>query len=300
MVAAVGMAASAQTQPAVETLPASRGGQDLLGKPMPRFHFDRWLNVEGNRARDLEHSVTLYRWWTDTCPFCARTLPAIEKLQQEFGPQGLKVVAVYHPKPPRDVADQKIIDAAKRIGYDGAIAVDSQWAALKQLWLSTGHRDATSASFLVDRDGIIRFVHPGVEFFPSSGPKDAEHNEDYLLLRKAIAQLIATSPSTQPAAASLGEEDAEEVVAGIPEVGAFLDSVAKTSHGAARGLLFSEGLIQDQNAWQIYVGEDRDDHATVWHRFRVRRASSEVTVLDTVAKEWITPEQWRTKLPKRD
>src|ERR1700730_18062994 len=59
-----------QTQPAIRILPASRGGQDLVGKPMPALRFDRWVNTEGNLPPDLSHSVTLYRWWTDTCPFC--------------------------------------------------------------------------------------------------------------------------------------------------------------------------------------------------------------------------------------
>lgn len=99
-------------QPAVATLPASRGGQDLVGTTFPALSLDRWLNTDGNRQPELSHRVTLYRWWTDTCPFCARTLPAIEKLRQEFEPQGLKVVAVYHPKPPREVKDAEVIEAA--------------------------------------------------------------------------------------------------------------------------------------------------------------------------------------------
>ncbi|MFL6354154.1 MAG: hypothetical protein ACJ74Z_20205 [Bryobacteraceae bacterium] len=43
------------------------------------------------------------------------------------------------------------------------IAVDGDWAALKRWWL-TKDRDFTSVSFLVDRSGIIRYVHPGGEF----------------------------------------------------------------------------------------------------------------------------------------
>ena len=40
--------------------------------------------------------------------------------------------------------------------------MDENWSVLKKLWLSTGHRPATSVSFLVDREGVVRFVHPGV------------------------------------------------------------------------------------------------------------------------------------------
>jgi thiol-disulfide isomerase/thioredoxin len=259
------------TQPAVQSLAEARGGQDLIGTRMPAMKFVRWV---GNQAPDLSGSVTLYRWWTDTCPFCARTLPAIEQLRKEFGPRGLKVVAVYHPKPARDVPDEKIAQAAAGIGYGGAIAVDSHWDALIRLWLGTGHRQATSASFLVDRQGIIRFVHPGVEFFPSSDPNEAQENADFQLLRRDIDALLPAAPATAPSSKAMSETDAEEAVAQVPEVGRFMDSIAKNSHGQSHGVLFSEGHPADAPTdWQIYVGEDRDDDgASCWHRFRVDAA----------------------------
>jgi thiol-disulfide isomerase/thioredoxin len=177
-------------KPAIETLPPARGGQDLVGSKFPALHFDRWLNTERNQPLDTAGSVTLYRWWTDTCPYCAATLPAIEKLRETYGPKGLKIVAVYHPKPPREVTDQSVRDAAERIGYKGAIAIDAEWSQLQKLYLSTGRRGATSVSFLVDRAGVIRFVHPGVEYFPSDKPEDAEHNADFRSIEKAIVVLL--------------------------------------------------------------------------------------------------------------
>jgi len=100
------------------------------------------------------------------------------------------VVAVYHPKPPGEVSDRRIIESARQIGYDGAIAVDSRWVELKKVWLSTGDRQATSVSFLVDSKGIIRFVHPGPEYFPSDNPSNAQQNSDYQLLEQAIRDLL--------------------------------------------------------------------------------------------------------------
>lgn len=194
LMAATGRSAPpAQTQPAIRTLAAERGGQDLVGKPWPAIDFGRWINTDGNRAPDLHGSVVLYRWWTDTCPYCAKTLPGIEQLRKTYGPKGLKVVAVYHPKPPGDVPDERVLSAAKQIGYDGAIAVDPRWSGLKQVWLSTGRREATSASFLVDQNGTIRFVHPGTEYFPSDDPKDARQNSDYHAMDQAIRALLGLS-----------------------------------------------------------------------------------------------------------
>lgn len=285
-------AQSPNTQPAIQTLPVSRGGQDLVGKPMPAVQFDRWLNTPGDRAPELQGAVTLYRWWTDTCPFCAKTLPAIEQLRREFGPRGLKVVAVYHPKPSGEVVDEKALASARRIGWNGAIAIDSHWDALRAVWLSTGQRRATSVSFLVDSRGVIRFVHPGVQYFPSTDPEAARENADYLLLRRAIDRLLPAGLSTQPAL-KLSETDAEEAVARVPEVGRFMDSINRTSHGQSHGLLFSRGHADDApGAWEIYVGEDRDDEgATPWHTFRVDERSGAISVKD--ATGWVALDRWR-------
>src|SRR6476469_5456150 len=35
---------------AVQTLPESRGGQELVGTKMPALTFDRWLNTESNKS----------------------------------------------------------------------------------------------------------------------------------------------------------------------------------------------------------------------------------------------------------
>ena len=172
----------------IETLPAGRGGQDLVGTSFPKLTFDRWLRED--RAGGETPKATLYRWWTDTCPYCEASLPAVEQLRRRYAPKGLRVVGVYHPKPPRVVDDGEIRATAVRLGYGGAIAVDEDWSELDELYLSKGRRRATSVSFLVDADGVIRFVHPGPIYFPSEDPRNSRENADYQLLEKAIRTLV--------------------------------------------------------------------------------------------------------------
>ena len=176
------------------SVPAPRSDGDVIGAKLPATAFKHWLNTEGNRP-PAGGSVTLYRWWTDTCPFCAASLPAVERLRAKYGPRGLRVVAVYHPKPPREVADEAVLAAAKRIGYAGPVAVDADWSVLKALWLSTGRRAATSASFLVDADGVVRYVHPGPDFFPSDRPDEARQDADYRDLERAIEAPLPEKPT---------------------------------------------------------------------------------------------------------
>jgi hypothetical protein len=182
---------------AIETLPASRGGQDLLGTRFPKLVFDRNLEADDTERSDAEPSVTLYRWWTDRCPFCEASLPAIEGLRKRYQARGLRVMAVYHPKPPRRVTDDFVLSAARQRGYRGEIAVDEDWAALRKLYLDGKKRKATSVTFIVDREGIIRFVHPGPVFHPSDDPRFKRENDDYRLVEKAIRQLIEEAAVTE-------------------------------------------------------------------------------------------------------
>ena len=172
----------------VKTLPQSRGGQELIGKKMPALTFDRWLNTDQNKPLDTSGSVTLYRWWTNECPFCKATLPGLEDFRQKYGEKGLKVVAVYHPKPPRAIPDSLILNAAKDIGFRGPIAVDVDWSQQKKVY--PNNPGATSISILVDKDGVIRFVHPGPDYFPSDQKERSRQDSDYHLMEQAIQELL--------------------------------------------------------------------------------------------------------------
>jgi hypothetical protein len=122
----------------------------------------------GRTARLLECSaaVVLVRWWTDGCQYCAATPDA--RGARAPPKEGLVVIG-YHPKPPREVSDRKILVVADQLGFGGPIAVDREWSTLDRYWLG-GHpeRTWTSVSFLIDRAGVIRWFHGGGEYHAST------------------------------------------------------------------------------------------------------------------------------------
>ncbi len=179
----------------IKTLPISRGGQDRVGKRFPKLDFDSQLRADTKPGDPTEVKATLYRWWTNTCPYCQASLPAIEKLRKEYGPKGLRVVGVYHPKPQRKVDDEAVLALAQRFGYKGELAVDADRSELRQAYLASGRRRATSVTFLVDKDGMIRFLHPGPVLFPSEDPQYEIENDDYQLLKQAIEALLRSDES---------------------------------------------------------------------------------------------------------
>ncbi len=161
----------------------SRGGQELIGTAAPPFAEDlRWIHGEPTDLEALRGKVVLVRFWTDTCPFCQASAPALSQLHEAYGDQGLVVIGMHHPKPRGSEAELEGIRArAAELGMEFSIASDEHWDTLERWWLDAGEgrRKATSVSFLIDAQGTIRWIHPGPEFHPD-GPADHEQcREDY-------------------------------------------------------------------------------------------------------------------------
>lgn len=187
-----GPAAAASTPGSVHGVPASRAGQDRVGREAPDFGELTWLNTEPLTLADLRGRVVLIRFWTDTCPFCRATAPALAQLDAEYRDRGVTVVGMYHPKPrgtsrtPAEVAE-----VTAGWGWRFPVALDTQWAVLDAFWLAHAPRDHTSASFVLDRRGVVRYVHPGPEFH-ADGPADHETcRRDHADVRAALEALLA-------------------------------------------------------------------------------------------------------------
>jgi peroxiredoxin len=171
-------------------------GDDRIGVAAPPFRFDGWINSAPLTLEDLRGRVVLVRWWTDTCPFCASSAPALRALHEQYSGSGLTVIGVFHPKAgrddPLDVARvQRAVDS-RRFAFPVAIDWDWRTRTLKDWWLTGPERPATSVTFLLDRSGIIRFVHPGMEYHDTDGdPEHAMCMNDMAGIRAAIERLIA-------------------------------------------------------------------------------------------------------------
>jgi thiol-disulfide isomerase/thioredoxin len=106
---------------------------------------------------ELQGKVTLVRWWTNGCPLCAGSAPQLSELSKKA-----LVLAIYHPKPPRDVSAEQVRDYARAIRMPGLLAVDRDWKVLDR-WMPPEKRTFTSLTFVLDKKGKVRIVHPGGE-----------------------------------------------------------------------------------------------------------------------------------------
>jgi len=131
--------------------------------------------------KSLRGKVVFIRWWTDGCSFCSASAPALRAFDQKYGERGLQVIGVFHPKPAGDGNLERVREAAGRLRFTFPIALDADWHALRRWWFDSGTRDWTSVSFLVDKRGIIRYIHPGGTI----------EKQDYREIEQMIERLLA-------------------------------------------------------------------------------------------------------------
>ncbi len=170
-------------------------GLSILGKPVPEWPAKApqdWVQGGPLTLAELRGKVVLIRFFMDAdCPLCRGTAPALNEFHREFSSRGLVVLGMYTPKPrPRPVPVERVREYVEAYGFQFPVALDDDWSALRRLWLDrVPNADYTSASLLIDREGILRHVHEGGLYSKEAITPVAR--KDYEEMRAAIEKLIA-------------------------------------------------------------------------------------------------------------
>jgi peroxiredoxin len=164
-------------------------GAELIGRPAPALSGLTWLNSGPLGLEDLRGKVVLIRFWLVGCPYCKNTAPALAELYEKYGGDGLVVIGIHHPKSERARDDAFVLKAAKGLGFEFPVAQDRDWKVINAYWLGGVRRSYTSSSILIDKKGIIRFVHDGGEFYRSEDNTDADLA--YKTIDAKIRELLA-------------------------------------------------------------------------------------------------------------
>jgi thiol-disulfide isomerase/thioredoxin len=186
----LGMVTSAVVAAGSERRPAS--GTDLLEQPAKPLQLVEW---DGGEPGPLPGRVRVVRFWTNTCPYCARSLPALQLLAEEFRQAPVQFLGIYHSKPRgSERAWPEAVEKAKGWGIAFPIAYDHEWRTLDSWWLADREPVPTSPTFVIDPAGKIVHVHPGPEFHPSSDPGHRDCDQAFEALRAAIRTALGRSP----------------------------------------------------------------------------------------------------------
>ncbi|MGB5820945.1 MAG: TlpA disulfide reductase family protein [Saonia sp.] len=164
----------------------------LLNKNAPEWEVKGWVNSTPLKLSDLKGKVVLVRWWLETCPYCRASAPTLNEFYSEFKNDGFEVIGMYHPKPfGRKVTEEEVKEFADVKKFEFPIAIDEDWTSLSKYWPKDVPRKYTSVSFLMDKEGIIRYIHPGGSYNKQAEPYDNEQwRQDYYTLKKEINKLL--------------------------------------------------------------------------------------------------------------
>lgn len=127
-------------------------------------------SLAGSVPADLEGQVVLVDFWASWCGPCRQSFPAMDALASAYEQRGLKVLAIS-------------VDEKER-AYEHFLQREqpsfaTAWDAAHTLVADAGIQSMPT-SFLIDRNGVIRYVHHGFR----AGETDAA-------LRAQIDELLA-------------------------------------------------------------------------------------------------------------
>ncbi|MBI4395121.1 MAG: TlpA family protein disulfide reductase [Candidatus Omnitrophica bacterium] len=161
-------------------------GSELIGTQPSEWTVNDWINSEPLELNDLKGKVVLVRFWTGPeCPFCRASVPALNEFYEKYHDQGLEVIGLYHHKSPTPSTKTHVQDLVEKYQFKFPVAIDYNWKMLRNWWLDAGDQRWTSVSFLIDKKGIIRHIHPGGQY--------VKGDQDYAQIESKIIELLGES-----------------------------------------------------------------------------------------------------------
>jgi cytochrome c biogenesis protein CcmG, thiol:disulfide interchange protein DsbE len=148
-----------------------------IGSEAPDFRAKVLGANQYKSMADYKGQVVLLNVWATWCPPCKAELPSLEKLYKEYGPKGLKLVAVSIDD---YVSEDSIQKFANSFGLTFEMLHDSTHA-IERVYQTTGYPE----TFVIGPEGTIRKKWIGPDDWNSQGN------------RALIAQLLGL-PTPRP------------------------------------------------------------------------------------------------------
>jgi cytochrome c biogenesis protein CcmG/thiol:disulfide interchange protein DsbE len=161
-----------------------------VGSQAPDFRAKVLGSNQYKTMADYKGQVILLNVWATWCGPCKDELPSLEKLYKEYGPKGMKLVAVSIDD---FVGEDSIRAFAKNFGITFEVLHDSTHA-IERIYQTTGYPE----SFIIGPEGTIRRKWIGPDDWTSQGN------------RSLIAQLLGL-PTPRP-----GTSGDTAAVVGLP------------------------------------------------------------------------------------
>jgi thiol-disulfide isomerase/thioredoxin len=139
----------------------------------PELAAGEWINSAPLKLNELRGRVVLIEFWTFGCINCRNTLPYVKSWHDRYQDKGLTVIGVHSP----EFDEERKVEGLRRevtsLGIRYAVVTDNDY----RTW-GAYHVEAWPTSFLLDKQGRIRWMHVG-----EGGYDEAER-----LIQKLLAE----------------------------------------------------------------------------------------------------------------
>jgi thiol-disulfide isomerase/thioredoxin len=109
-----------------------------------------WINGEP-KPEELAGSPVLVHFWAVSCHICHENMPTLNEWRKEYGPHGLKMVAVHMPRQEADTNVDRVRNDAGKMGVTDPLGVDNEHTMAEAF-----QNQYVPAYFLFDREGNLR------------------------------------------------------------------------------------------------------------------------------------------------
>ena len=139
----------------------------------PELATGDWINSAPLKLNELRGRVVLIEFWTFGCINCRNTLPFVNSWHDRYQDKGLIVIGVHSPEFDEERKIENLRREVASLGIRYAVVTDNDY----ETWIAY-HVEAWPTSFLLDKQGRIRWTHEG-----EGGYDEAER-----LIQKLLAE----------------------------------------------------------------------------------------------------------------
>lgn len=154
------------------------------GQPAPHCELAALGNSPASDTGHYQGKVVLVDFWASWCPPCLKSLPYLNTLDHDLHKSGLQVIGV-------NVDEHVELASAflERHPAHFSVGSDSKGICPKAFGIM-----GMPTSYLVDRNGVVRFVHIG---FRDSDRETLRHTIETLLDEKQTPPVVAATTESE-------------------------------------------------------------------------------------------------------
>lgn len=129
---------------------------DLIGQPAPELAMGQWINSPPLQLEKLRGRVVLIHFWNHRCPYCVKSISYLKDWNNKFAKSNFQLLTIHVPESETEAFFPNLPGVLRELGIQYPVLADN-WFENEKLY----HQQYFPTSYLVDKQGIVRYTHVG-------------------------------------------------------------------------------------------------------------------------------------------